>query len=230
MARAQPQRTPRRRFGAARVVSAPAVSANRRPGRAEVRRRGPSSRRGCGQAARRRGARDAGVGPDRRGRTRGRPSPVAATSPRRPPPPRRRAATARVPSRRPRSAERARRIRPPRARAQTRGDDLNTPHSALPAMRWARRSAHSRAARCAEARLYIRNTPVHREENRRGSVAAAGDRAHIDVRSQRVTCQCQLGEYSARSGSLWRRRMRLSASSSCVWSPMSYHSPGKRYA
>ena len=86
------------------------------------------------------------------------------------------------------------------------------------------------AARCGGASPCSRRKPELRETSRRDSVAAGVDRARHHATGACVTCLCQLGEYSARSGRPFRCRIRLSASSSWAASPMSNHWPSKRYA
>ena len=61
-------------------------------------------------------------------------------------------------------------------------------------------------------------------------VRVGGEQAELERKPDRKVRAPQFGEYSVRSGKPTRRRMRLSASRSCAWSPMSYHSPGNRYA
>ena len=61
-------------------------------------------------------------------------------------------------------------------------------------------------------------------------VRERGEQAQLEREPEREIRAPHASEYAERSGMPWRRRMRLSASSSCFASPMSYHSPGIRYA
>ena len=181
-------------------------------------------------AVRPRGAHVSACGRDRPGRRRDTRRQDAPPTPGRPPRPSRRAGAAHAPSRRPRPGAAGRRTPARPGHAQRRAAARRTLHSAVRATPPAHRSARKGAARCVGGQRCRRRRPARPGRSRRGSAAGAGDRARHHARAARVTCLCQLGEYSARSGRPSRRRMRLSASSSCFASPMSNHWPSKRYA
>ena len=198
------------------------------PARAALRAAGPRARRAPPRAARRRDARATDADPGRPARRRGNPPKVAGGTPRRGPLPRWRASAGPVPSTHRRHDEAHRRRRAPPAHTRRRADAHCTRCTARQARPSEPRSARRGAAAGVGAPLYRPHRPGCRATRRSGSVAGEADRAHHDARAKGVPFLCQLGEYSLRSGRLTRRRIRLSASSNCVASPMSYHSPRKR--
>jgi hypothetical protein len=128
----------------------------------------------------------------------------------------------------------------PRFSLRSGSPGTNTTHAAsgrasdsrtTAARRSAPRTARRAVPRCGGAPRCSPGRPALRDEGKGDTAGAGPDRArHHDARDARVSCLCQLGEYSVRSGRPCRRRMRLSASSNWVASPMSYHRPSKRYA
>ena len=190
----------------------------------------PTRRRARLPAVRPRGVRVSACGPDRPGRRRHTRRRVVSRIPGRQRPPSRRAGVGRAPSKRPRPGVADRRTPAQPGHARRRAAARRTLHSDARARPSVRRSARRAAARCGAAPRCSRRRPAPPGESRRGSAEAGADRARHHARAACVTCLCQLGEYSARSGRPRRRRIRLSASSSWLASPMSNHWPSKRYA
>jgi hypothetical protein len=62
-------------------------------------------------------------------------------------------------------------------------------------------------ARCGVTPPCTRRRPAHPVESRPGSAEGGASRSRHHAREARVTCLCQLGEYSARSGRPRRRRI-----------------------
>jgi hypothetical protein len=219
-----------RHSGAARVASALAGAETLLLSTRAAGGGAPTRRQARSPGARPHDARVSACDPDRQGRRRHTRRPAAPRTPGRLPQPSRRAGVARAPSRRPRLDVAGRRTPAQRGHARRRAAALRTRHSGVRARPSARRSAHRAAARCGAAPRCSRRRPAPPGESRRGSAEAEADRARNHARAARVTCLCQLGEYSARSGRPRWRRIRLSASSSWFASPMSNHWPSKRYA
>ena len=190
----------------------------------------PTQRQARSPAARPRGVHASACGPDRPGRTRHTRRPVARPTPGRLPRPSRRAGASRAPSRRPRLGVAGRRTPAQPEHARRRAAARHTHHSAARARPSARHSARRAGARCGVTPRCSSRRPALPGESRRGSAEAGADRARHHARAACVTCLCQVGEYSARSGRPRWRRIRLSASSSWFASPMSNHRPSKRYA
>jgi hypothetical protein len=221
---------PLRRSYAARRAKAHAGAVTRRRALAHARPAAPRLSRARARAAPPRGSRARGGGRVRTGQARDMSHPAERRIRQQGRPPRSRAGGARVPSTRRRCGEAARRTPTPSEPARRRAADRCTPHTGEPATRSASRTARTAAARSGATPSCSRRRRGRRAGSRPDSAAAAADRARLDSTSTRVPRLCQFGEYSARSGRPTRLRMRLSASSSCCASPMSYHSPGKRYA
>ena len=110
-----------------------------------------------------------------------------------------------------------------RGHVRRRAAARRTLHSGARARPSARRSARRAAARFGAASRCSQRRLAPQGKSRRGSAEAGADRARHHARAACVTCLCQLGEYSARSGKPRLRRIRLSASSSWFASPMSNH-------
>ena len=219
-----------RHSGAARVASALAGAETLLLSTRAAGGGAPTRRQARSPAARPRDARVSACGPDRPGRRRHMWRPAAPRTPGRLPQPSRRAGVDRAPSRRPRLGVAGRRTPAQRGHARRRAAARRTLHSGARARPSARRSARRAAARFGAAPPCSQRRLAHRGKSRRGSAEAGADRARQHARAACVTCLCQVGEYSARSGRPRRRRIRLSASSSCFASPMSNHRPSKRYA
>ncbi len=190
----------------------------------------PTQQQARSPAARPRDVHASACGPDRPGRRRHTRRPVAPPTPGRLPRPSRRAGAGRAPSRPARLGVAGRRTPAQPEHARRRAAARRTLHSGVRARPSGRRSARRAAARCGAAPRCSRRRPALPEESRRGTAEAGADRARHHARAACVTCLCQLGEYSARSGRPRWRRIRLSASSSWFASPMSNHWPSKRYA
>jgi hypothetical protein len=216
--------------GAARVASALAGAETLLLSSGVAEEGAPTRRRARSPAVRPRGVRVSACGPGRRGRRRHTRRRVVSRIPGRLPQPSRRAGVDRAPSRRPRPGVADRRTPAQPGHARRRAAAPRTLHSDVLAKPSVRRSARRAAARCGAAPRCSDRRPALPEESRRDSAEAEADRARHHARAACVTCQCQLGEYSARSGRPRRRRIRLSASSSWSTSPMSNHWPSKRYA
>jgi len=219
-----------RRSGAARVASALAGAETLLLSTTAAGGGAPTRRQARSPAARPHGVRASACGPDRRGRRRHKRRPVAPRTPGRLTQPSRRAGVDRAPSRRPRLGVAGRRTPAQRGHARRRAAARRTLHSDARARPSARRSARRAAARFGAAPPCSQRRLAPRGKSRRGSAEAGADRARQHARAACVTCLCQVGEYSARSGRPRWRRIRLSASSSCFASPMSNHRPSKRYA
>ena len=193
-------------------------------------REAPTQRRARSPAALPRGVRASACDPDRPGRRRDTQRRVVAAILAGLPRPSRRAGGGRAPSTQPRPGVGGRRTPAQLVHAQRRAGARRTLHTGVPARPSAPRTVRRAAARCGAAPQYKRRRPALPGESRPGSAGAGADRAHHHARAACVTCLCQLGEYSARSGRPRWRRIRLSASSNWFASPMSNHWPSNRYA
>ena len=222
----------------ARDVPTPLVlcqpSLARRPSGSRQERLGaeaPTQQRARSPAARPRGVHASACDPDRPGRRRHTRRPVARTDSR-----------TTAAAQRGEPAQTA--LLPGATTGRSRSSYASTARACANA---SRRPAHSpqrsyrpgrrRTATRAERRLDAAQAAVQPSQtcapgrSRRDSVEGGADRARHHARgSACVTCLCQLGEYSARSGRPRRRAHPVVRLEQLVASPMSNHWPSKRYA
>jgi hypothetical protein len=196
-----------RRSGDARVVSALVGAETLLPLSGVGAEGAPTQRQAHSPAAQRRDVHASACGPDHQGRRRHRWHPVARASPGRLLRPTRRGDAFHAPSRRPRLGAAGRHTPARRAHARTQAGVRRTRRSVVRARPSGRRNGCKAVARCGATPPCSRRRPALPGENRQDSAEGGASRARHHAMAARVTCLCQLGEYSARSGRPRKRRI-----------------------